>query len=82
MLFRSIGSNIRTILGEKGSDFTVIRLEDEIRSSIDNYEPRVDIIGVDVDFLSDGKAYRANIVYKVIRTQILETLIIDLEIIS
>jgi len=50
------GGNIRAYLFETVDAATVSLIEEEIQSALTNYEPRVRVLSVDVDDLSDQNA--------------------------
>jgi phage baseplate assembly protein W len=50
------GGNIRAYLFENVDPITVSLMEEEIRLALGNYEPRVRVISVDVEDLSDNNA--------------------------
>jgi phage baseplate assembly protein W len=50
------GGNIRAYLFENVDPVTVSLIEEEIRSALTNYEPRVRVLAVDVEDLSDRNA--------------------------
>jgi phage baseplate assembly protein W len=50
------GGNIRAYLFENVDPVTVSLIEEEIRSTLTNYEPRVRVLAVDVEDLSDRNA--------------------------
>ena len=43
------GSSVSEIMFENVDDITAVSIEDEIKSCLDNYEPRVEIINVNVE---------------------------------
>lgn len=50
------GGNIRAYLFENVDPVTISLIEEEIRSALTNYEPRVRVLTVDVEDLSDQNA--------------------------
>lgn len=52
-----LGSNINAFLFEPTTAITASALETEIRNTIENYEPRVRLIGVNVLSLDDQNAF-------------------------
>jgi len=57
----NFGSNIDALLFEMVSPLSVSSLETEIRSAIENYEPRATINEVVVTALPDNNAYNVNL---------------------
>jgi phage baseplate assembly protein W len=61
-----IGSNVTRLLFEPADVFTGIQLRDEIKRVIDDYEPRVNTVKVEVLDDSDANAYIISIGFNVI----------------
>ena len=60
------GSNVSEILFENVDDITAISIEDEIKSSLKNYEPRVELINVTVDPNFDENQFDVRITYRIV----------------
>ena len=60
------GSNVSEILFENVDDITAISIEDEIKSSLKNYEPRVELINVTVDPNFDANQFDVRITYRIV----------------
>ena len=60
------GSNVGEILFENVDDITAVSIEDEIKSSLKNYEPRVELIDVFVDPNFDENQFDVTITYRII----------------
>ena len=60
------GSNVSEILFENVDDITAISIEDEIKSSLKNYEPRVELINVNVDPNFDENQFDVRITYRIV----------------
>ena len=60
------GSSIGEILFENVDEITAVSIEDEIRSSLKNYEPRVELIDVFVDPNFDENQFDVTITYRII----------------
>jgi phage baseplate assembly protein W len=58
-----IGSNAQRLLFENASPLIANFLTDAIREVIENFEPRVDLIDVKVQFDNDNNGYNATISY-------------------
>ena len=56
-----LGGNIDNVLFEPISTLTASILQNEIRSIINNYEPRVSLISVDVSVQPDKNAYNVSL---------------------
>ena len=60
------GSNVGEILFENVDDITAVSIEDEIKSCLSNYEPRVEIINVNVEPNFDENQFDVLITYRII----------------
>lgn len=63
-----IGSQIRALLFEPYTPLTRAMLERSIINTIENYEPRVVLLGVQVDGNPDNNALYATITFRIINT--------------
>ena len=64
------GSSVSEILFENVDDITAVSIRDEIRSSLSNYEPRVELIDVEVDPNFDENQFDVLITYRIIGVDI------------
>ena len=64
------GSSVSEILFENVDDITAVSIKDEIRSSLTNYEPRVELIDVEVDPNFDENQFDVLITYRIIGVDI------------
>ena len=64
------GSSVSEILFENVDDVTAVSIQDEIRSCLGNYEPRVEIIDVSVDPNFDENQFDVLITYRIIGVDI------------
>ena len=64
------GSSVSEILFENVDDITAVSIRDEIRSSLSNYEPRVELIDVNVDPNFDENQFDVLITYRIIGVDI------------
>ena len=64
------GSSIGEILFENVDEITAISIQDEISSSLKNYEPRVELIDVDVDPNFDQNQFDVRITYRIVGVDI------------
>ncbi len=62
----NFGSEITASLFENMSELSGAQIEDEIRQSIENYEPRVELINVTAIPDYDNNQFDAVVVYKII----------------
>ena len=60
------GSSVSEILFENVDDITAVSIQDEIRSCLNNYEPRVDLVNVDVNPNFDENQFDVKITYKIV----------------
>ena len=61
----TLGTDIRSSLFENFTSTTVTIIEDQVRSTIRRYEPRVDDIGVEVDGLPDRNALDIKVIFTI-----------------
>ena len=64
------GSSVSEILFENVDDITAISIKDEIKNCLQNYEPRVEIIDVNVDPNFDENQFDVIITYRIIGVDI------------
>ena len=62
----NFGSNISASLFEKMDSIASDQIVDEIRQSIDNYEPRVNLLSVIADPDFDNNTFNVTIIYEII----------------
>ena len=60
------GSSVSEILFENVDDITAVSIEDEIKSSLKNYEPRVELINVTVNPNFDANQFDVIITYRIV----------------
>ena len=60
------GASVSEILFENVDDITAVSIEDEIKSSLKNYEPRVELINVTVDPNFDANQFDVRITYRIV----------------
>jgi phage baseplate assembly protein W len=61
------GSKIHTILMEKMNEITTIRLRDEIKVALENWEPRINITDVEIIKYPDQNFYEVFIYFDLLR---------------
>ena len=61
----TLGTDIRASLFENFNATTVTIIEDQVRSTIRKYEPRVDDIGGEVDGLPDRNALEIKVIFTI-----------------
>ena len=64
------GSSVSEILFENVDDITAVSIKDEIKSSLNNYEPRVELIDVNVDPNFDQNQFDVIISYRIVGVDI------------
>ena len=65
----NLGTNIREMLFENFSSSSVMIIEDMVRQTIRNYEPRVGDIGVEVDSKPDSNAIEVKVLFEIVGLQ-------------
>jgi len=63
-----IGSQVRALLFELANPMTAVKLQKSIENVINNFEPRVNLLGVDVIDQSENNAYSVTITYAIVNT--------------
>ena len=63
-----IGSSLRSLLFEPATPMTKEILRKTISDTITNFEPRVELIGVDINYTLDDTAVNVRVRFKVINT--------------
>ena len=66
-----LGTDISTLLFENFDFTTADLIKDQVGRIINRYEPRVDLIGVEVDSNPDDYTYNVSISYKIIGIDVL-----------
>ena len=64
------GSSVGEILFENVDDITAVSIQDEIRNCLNNYEPRVDLVDVNVDPNFDENQFDVKITYRIVGVDI------------
>ena len=66
-VFNSVlGTDIRDSLFENFERSTVMIIEDQIRNTIRNFEPRVGNIGVEIDALPDQNTFQVKVLFEIV----------------
>ena len=74
-LFQSeIGSKVYQLLFEPLDAFTVDTLKDEITSTLRNFEPRVEVISVEITALDDYHELRVDVEYRIVGQPLTQTI--------
>ena len=74
----NLGCNIRQMLFDNMTPDTIILMKEVIRDTLEAYEPRADIIGVDVRSSVDDNQVNIAVVFKVINSSEPVTLVTSL----
>ena len=61
-----LGSNIRALLFEPVDDFTAFDIDEQVRQTIKNHEPRVRVLDVDVIAEADNNRFKLSIDFQMI----------------
>ena len=64
------GSSVGEILFENVDDITAVSIQDEIKSCLGNYEPRVELIDVFVDPNFDENQFDVKVTYRIVGVDI------------
>jgi phage baseplate assembly protein W len=67
----NIGSRVSKVLFENMDEISASVIEDEITNTINNYEPRVDLISVDVSPNYDNNEFNVTINYYIVGIDVL-----------
>ncbi|WLW37391.1 baseplate wedge subunit [Synechococcus phage S-RS29] len=70
----TVGSNVYQLLFEPLDAFTADTITDEISSTINQYEPRVELINVEVTPVVEGNKLNISIEYRIVGLPIVETI--------
>ena len=62
----NLGSNIRDMLFDNFSGSSVMIIEDMVRTTVRNYEPRVGDIGVEVNASEDTNTVRVKVLFDIV----------------
>ena len=65
----NLGTNIREMLFENFTSSSVMIIEDMVRQTVRNYEPRVGDIGVEVDAKPDSNAIEVKVLFEIVGLQ-------------
>ena len=65
-----IGTDIRDSLFDNFTSVTVTIIEDQIRTTIRNFEPRVDNVGIEVDGFPDNNAINVKVLFDIVGLEI------------
>ena len=62
----NFGSVINNALFDLNTNLSEIRISDEIKASLDNYEPRIDNVNVSVSILADSNEMNCTVRYDIV----------------
>ena len=65
-----IGTDIRDSLFDNFTSVTVTIIEDQIRTTLRNFEPRVNNVGVEVDGFPDSNAVNVKVLFDIVGLEI------------
>ena len=60
-----LGTNVRAMLFENFTGSSVMIIEDMVRSTLRNYEPRVGDVGVEIDAAPDSNALEVKVIFEI-----------------
>jgi phage baseplate assembly protein W len=78
----NFGSNLNKLLFEKMNRATELEIEDEIRFSIENFEPRVKIVDIVIDAKYDQYQYDISIIYNIVNLSEADELNVTLDVVN
>ena len=61
----NLGTNVRAMLFENFTGSSVMIIEDMVRSTLRNYEPRVGDVGVEIDAAPDSNALEVKVIFEI-----------------
>lgn len=61
-----LGSNIRKLLFEPVDEFTALDIEEQVRTTIDNFEPRIKILDLQVISEPDNNRFKLSLEFQMI----------------
>lgn len=73
------GCRVRGFLFEPFDTHTAQRLGTEITEAIKNYEPRVEILSVNVEMEMAAASYNVDVLYRIVNTQVVDSYQVSLE---
>ena len=65
-----LGTDIRDSLFDNFTSVTVTIIEDQIRTTLRNFEPRVDNVGIEVDGFPDSNAINVKVLFDIVGLEI------------
>jgi phage baseplate assembly protein W len=68
---QNLGSGVNKLLFDNMDELTAASIQSEIRTVINNYEPRVELISINATLNYDENQYDINIVYRIIGIDVL-----------
>jgi hypothetical protein len=51
----------------------------ELEETIKNHEPRVQLLNINVDMVTNNNSYEVNVVYRIVNTQAVDSIKVQLE---
>lgn len=67
-----IGSQVRNLLFEPDSPILPVVIKQSIRQTIQNYEPRVELVNVDANLSPDSNSLYVTIEFKIVNTSVIQ----------
>lgn len=74
-----VGCNLKNLLFEPFDEFTADTMTNVVLSSLRNYEPRINIVNVNVDLDYDTQKYNLTLFYSLVNSQKVESLNVILQ---
>jgi len=76
------GSGISNLLSEKPTKFVALEIRDHIETTINNYEPRITLNDVIINYEKESYSFIVTIIYTIININLTQSLTINLNVIS
>ena len=76
------GSQLFILLSQKPNKLVALQIRDQVENSLNNYEPRIKVEKISVDFDQVNHAFQTSIYYKIISTQQNDEITISLDVIK
>lgn len=73
------GCRIKAFLFEPFDETTANRIGQELEETLKNYEPRVQILSINVGMVLKNSSYDVSVVYRIVNTQVIDGFKVSLE---
>lgn len=76
------GSNVIGLLSEKPTKFTALQIREQIKTTLENYEPRITINLINIDYNGEKYSFEVVLIYTIISLSVKDTLTLNLRVIQ